>query len=198
MLIVFMGNYIDPVNAGKFRGAPVIEQIDTLEHSQYVKLIRGIDYVDNQGDIWTTEENLLIPLDLLSDEIRQIRPLPREFDYLKTTLIYHSQSVQATKPWRAVQSIVYEALIDEGLQEHIAKMIYAIVRAEGWRWEPLGSTCYKSCHSAAPLLRWRAMPNYAQLNATLDWILLDFPTIDQINKRVDALILKTGPHIFAQ
>jgi len=140
----------------------------------------------------------LIPLHLLSDEIRQVRPLPSEFDYLKTMLIYHSQSVQATAPWRDARDIVYDALLDEGLQEHLAKMIYAVVRAEGWRWEPLGSGCYKSCHSNAPLLRWRAMPDYEQLNETIDWILFDFPTLDQIDIRVDALILKTGPHIFAQ
>ena len=186
------------VHAGKFRGTPVIEQIDTLEHSQHVKLIRAFDYVDNQGGVWTTEANSLIPLHLLSDEIRQVRPLPSEFDYLKTMLIYHSQSVQAMAPWRDVRDIVYDALLDEGLQEHLAKMIYAVVRAEGWRWEPLGSSCYKSCHSNAPLLRWRAMPDYEQLNETIDWILFDFPTLDQIDIRVDALILKTGPHIFAQ
>tara|TARA_B110000305_G_scaffold29285_3_gene27567 strand:- start:2956 stop:3084 length:129 start_codon:yes stop_codon:yes gene_type:complete len=42
------------------------------------------------------------------------------------------------------------------------------------------------------------MPDYEQLNETIDWILFDFPTLDQIDIRVDALILKTGPHIFAQ
>ena len=186
------------VYAGEFHGNPLIEQLDTIKYSQHVKLIREFTYVDNSGEIWTSGTNRPIPIHLLSDEIRQLRPLPSEFDYLKTTLIYQSQSVQATEPWRRVRNIVFEALLDEGLQEHIAKMIYAAVRAEGWRWEPIGSSCYSSCHSNTSVLRWRAIPDYGQLHVTLDWILKDFPTTNQIDNRIDALILKTGPHIFGQ
>jgi hypothetical protein len=84
------------------------------------------------------------------------------------------------------------------MQEHWAKMIYATVRAEGWRWEPLDSSCFLSCHANAPSLQWRPLPDYEQLLLTIDWRLIEFPILPEINERVDALITKTGPHNFGQ
>ncbi|MDC1311284.1 hypothetical protein N8Z26_02380 [Burkholderiales bacterium] len=187
-----------PAQAAGFNGTATIELLDTLSHTQHVKLIRPLEFTDTEGNTWTAEANRVISLNLLTDEIRLNRPLPNPFDYLKTIILYNGQVEHSRANWRDIQSVVYEALIADGLQEHWAKMIYASVRAEGWRWEPVESSCFRSCHANSPTLRWRPVPDYEQLLKTIDWILVEIPGLPEINDRVDALIIKTGPHIFGQ
>ena len=184
--------------AAGFNGAASIELLNTMAHPQHIKLIQPLYFTDFEGNTWISEAERVIPLNLLTDEIRLNRPLPNPFEYLKTLIFYHGQVENAHANWREIQPIVYEALIAEGLQEHWAKMIYAVVRAEGWRWEPVESSCFLSCHANSPTLRWRPLPDYEQLLKTIDWILIEFPSLPEINARVDALIIKTGPHIFGQ
>jgi hypothetical protein len=184
--------------AAEFEGEAAIQLLDTMQHAQHIKLIQPLHFIDSLGNRWTAEANRVIPLTLLTDEIRLTRPLPNPFEYLKTIIFYHAQVEEARSDWRDIQSVIYEALVAEGIQEHWAKMIYAAVRAEGWRWEPLDSSCFLSCHANSPSLQWRPLPDYEQLLLTIDWILIEFPSLPEINERVDALITKTGPHIFGQ
>ena len=189
---------VTPIQATEFRGSVSLQLVDTMEHPQHVRLVHPLSFIDSTGETWTTQANRVIPLNLLTDELRLTRPLPNPFEYLKAIILYNGQAENALTNWRDMQAIVYEALIEEGLQEHWAKMIYAAVRAEGWRWEPVESSCFRSCHANSPYLRWRPLPDYAQLLDTIDWILIDFPSLPEINDRVDSLIIKTGPHIFGQ
>ena len=184
--------------SAEFHGTAAVQFLETMQHSQHIKLLQPLHFTDSGGDTWTTEANQVIPLNLLTDEIRLTRPLPSPFEYLKTMILYHGQVENGRSDWRRTQTIIYEALIAEGMQEHWAKMIYAAVRAEDWRWEPLGSSCFAMCHASSNSLRWRPLPEYEQLRHTLDWILIEFPSLPEIDERVDALITYTGPHIFGQ
>jgi len=200
ILILFLVEAVDPqqVLANQFVGQAHIVTNDDIDRSQQIKLTSELYFVDKNEKRWIAHTDQYFPKHLISDEVRYLLPLPSDFDYIKTASVYLSQSIVAENDWPETFEILYPALIAEGVQEHMAKMIFAIVYAEGWRWEKLGTRCYASCHASAKVLRWRPIPDYTKLKQTIQWVLRDVPSLAAIKDRVSAEIDKPGPHIFGQ
>lgn len=186
------------VVANHFSGQVHLITNDEIEHSQQIKLTSPLYFVDKNNKRWSAHTDQYLPKHLISDEVRYLLPLPSDFDYIKTASVYLSQSIVAENGWAETFEILYPALIAEGMQEHLAKMIFAVVYAEGWRWEKLGSRCYAMCHAGTKVLRWRPIPDYEGLEKTIQWVLRDIPSLKAIKDRVSAEIDKPGPHIFGQ
>ena len=185
-------------NTGSFSPSVLIEIVDDIKHSQQIKLKNSLEYVAPDGKRWSVKVDEIVPRYLISDEIRLTRPLPSDLDYVKSALLYLSQSNIGSETWSDTLQILYSALLTEGLQANVAKMLVGIVYVEGWRWERSDSRCYASCHAGSKILRWRPIPDYSKVNVVLDWILHEFPDFDEIKTKLEPLILKKGPHIFAQ
>jgi len=186
------------VLADRFIGQVHLITNDDIEHSQQITLTSPLYFVDKNDKRWSAQTGLYLPKHLISDEVRYLLPLPSDFDYIKTASVYLSQSMVAENGWAETFEILYPALIAEGMHEHLAKMIFAIVYADGWRWEKLGSRCYAMCHAGTNILRWRPIPDYTKLKKTINWVLHDIPSLAEIKDRVSAEIGQPGPHIFGQ
>ncbi len=200
ILILFLVGSINSqqVLANQFVGQANFVTNDDFEHSQQIKLASPLYFVDKNDKRWTARADQYLPKHLISDEVRYMVPLPSDFDYIKTASVYLSQSIVAENEWTETIEILYPALITEGMHEHLAKMIFAVVYAEGWRWEKLGSRCYSMCHAGTKVLRWRPIPDYEALKKTIQWVLHDIPSLAAIKERVSAEIDKPGPHIFGE
>ena len=184
--------------ADQFIGQANFVTSDDIEYSQQIKLATPLYFVDKNDKRWIARADQYLPKHLISDEVRYMVPLPSDFDYIKTASVYLSQSIVAENEWAETIEILYPALIAEGMHEHLAKMVFAVVYAEGWRWEKLGSRCYAMCHAGTKVLRWRPIPDYTKLKETIHWVLRDIPSLAAIKDRVSAEIGQPGPHIFGE
>jgi hypothetical protein len=94
--------------------------------------------------------------------------------------------------------MLYNASLHEGLGPAEAKLLYATAYAGGWRWEPRTSSCYRSCHAAATMLAWQPDVTQAELQPVIEWLRTTDPSLDEIERRVDAVTPRPGPHLFVQ
>jgi hypothetical protein len=130
--------------------------------------------------------------------LRSTPELPPETQYRKASVVHDYYSRAMQESWREVRRMLYGASLYEGLAPGEAKLLYATVYAGGWRWEPRGSSCYRSCHAAAGLLAWQPQWTQAEFQPIVDWLRGADPSLEEIEQRVDALAPRPGPHLFTQ
>jgi hypothetical protein len=124
-------------------------------------------------------------------------PLPE--GPVRRAAVIRDVAVEArTEPWRKVARMYFDANLAEMVSEPEAKVLYAAWYAGGTRWEPRGSSCFRSCHIAATALAWQVDASSAPVAEILDWIWRDNPSLDAIDQRLDDAITRPGPHLFAQ
>jgi hypothetical protein len=181
-----------------FSGRVVVELLGDSESDHRLRLLEDFSFRDPRGRVWTAHaggivDGTTLP-GMMPDWVQSPRP-----GRLRMALVLHDYFVeQKAEPWRDVHRMLYAAAIAEGVSPPEAKTEYLGVYAAGWRWEPRGSSCYRSCHAAASTLAWRPIADMAALRPLVDWIWESAPSLDDIDRRADALIAKPGPHLFSQ
>ena len=66
--------------ADQFVGQANFVTNDDFEHSQQIKLISPLYFVDKNQKRWTARADQYLPKHLISDEVRYMVPLPSDFD----------------------------------------------------------------------------------------------------------------------
>jgi hypothetical protein len=79
-----------------------------------------------------------------------------------------------------------------------AKAMYAVLAAQGSRWEIKGSHCFGSCHGATLPLEWRPMVDERKVGELVAWVRAADPSLEEIDERARKTIKSPGPHIFEQ
>lgn len=181
-----------------FSGKVVVEVLDGIEFAYKLRLLDDLAFTDAGGKVWIARKGGIIDGESVPRELYFLAGLPYLDEYRKAAVIYDYFCRVRTEPWRQVHRTFYQASVAEGVSETQGKMLYALVHAGGWRWEQNGSSCYRSCHAAAVSLAWKSAATPAQVQPVLQWIAQDAPSLDEIDARLDAVIRKPGPHLFAQ
>ena len=181
-----------------FSGKVVVELLDEVEYIHKLRLLDDISFTDGGGKVWLARKGGILDGESVTRELYSLGGLPYFAEYRKSAVVHDYFCGVRTEPWRQVHRTLYHASVVEGVSEAQAKGLYAVVYAGGWRWEPKGSSCYRSCHAAVASLAWKPAVNQAEVQPVLEWIAQTGPTLDEIDARLDAAIKKPGPHLFAQ
>jgi hypothetical protein len=185
-------------DAPAFRGRVVLEIPDEPEASGRLRVAEEFSFVDSLGKTWTAPRGALAQGNLLPRPMQHLGiPLPE--GPVRRAAVIRDVAVEArTEPWRKVARMYFDANLAEMVSEPEAKVLYAAWYAGGTRWEPRGSSCFRSCHIAATALAWQVDASSAPVAEILDWIWRDNPSLDAIDQRLDDAITRPGPHLFAQ
>ena len=182
----------------QFGGRLVLEMLDDAELDHKLRLREDFTFRDAQGKLWLAPKDAVIDGTSLPRALRAIADLPPETEFRKASVIHDYYTRARQDSWREVRRMLYTASLQEGLGPAEAKLLYAVVYAGGWRWEPRTSSCYRSCHVAATILAWRPDVNQAELQPVVDWLRETDPSLAEIERRVDAVTPRPGPHLFVQ
>lgn len=181
-----------------FAGKLVVELIDEIDSNHEFRLLDDLAFVDAQGTAWVAVRGGIADDESLPREIHPLRGLPYIAEYRKAAIIHRYFSRAGTQSWKQVHRVLYHASLAEGVSTGQARSLYAAVYAAAWRWEPRTSSCFRSCHAAASSLTWKPAVSVAEIQPVLDWVARELPGLDAIDERVDAVVRRPGPHLFAQ
>ena len=182
----------------RFSGRVVVELLDEIEFAQKLRLLDDFAFTDADGKVWQARKGGTLDGETIPRGLNSLGGLPYPAEYRKAAVVHDYFCSVRAEPWRQVHRTLYLASVVEGVSETQAKALYAAVYAGGWRWEQKGSSCYGSCHAAVASLAWRPAATPAEVQPVLEWIAQSEPTLDEIDVRLDAVIRKPGPHVFAQ
>lgn len=181
-----------------YSGRVVIELLDEIEFAHRFRLLEDFTFIDPRGKHWIAREGGIVDDEAVPRDLLGISGLPYVGEYRKAALLHAYFCRTRTEPWQQVHRVLFDASLAEGLTETQAKGLYAVVYAGSWRWELAGSSCYRSCHASAGPLVWKPAATTAEIEPVLQWILHDSPDLDAIDRRLDQVVKRPGPHLFAQ
>jgi hypothetical protein len=200
-LIVVAALMCAPVHSAdppQFEGRVVLEVLDDIELDHKLRLLEDFRFRDEHGRLWLAPAGGVIDGTSLPRALRSTAELPPEAQFRKASVLHDYHSRAREEGWREVRRMLYSASLHEGLGPAEAKLVYAAVYAGGWRWEPRTSSCYRSCHASAPMLVWQPDLNQTEFQPVVEWLRGADPTLDEIDRRVDAVTPRPGPHLFTQ
>lgn len=183
---------------GAFIGRVVAEWIDDDPFIQKLRLQQPFAYRDSRGSLWTADGAHVL-------DGRSFPPIAQDLigpvfagELRRANLMFDYQCKAMTMSWRAVHRMYHDAVLTQGVPALDAKLAYASVYATGPRWETRDSSCFKTCHANLPALAWKPQVEPEVVKPVLEWIRANDPSIEQIERRVNAVVLKPGPHLFTQ
>ncbi len=181
-----------------FIGKVVVEWLDD-PFVQKMRLAADFAFQDAEGKTWLARAGQVVDGRAFPPVAQMLAGPPLSGEYRKAFVVYESYARHMTEPWRAVDRMLYGASRTEGMDEIDAKVVYAAAYAAGSRWETKAtSTCFGSCHAAAPSLTWRPAVNETDLRRWGDWVRANNPALNEIDAHLDAEIRRPGPHLFVQ
>jgi hypothetical protein len=189
--------------ASGFQGGVVVEWLDD-PFTPSMRVLREFGFTQTDGTRWQVRAGQVLsgrglpPLFRDLPELREAGGQAFHSGWRRSALIYDSAVQSMTQPWDAAQRMFFEASLTEGVPSREAKVMYALLAAQGSRWEVAGSRCYGSCHSPSRPLEWRPMVDEARVRELVRWVHATDPTLDEIGLRARTAIRATGPHIFPQ
>ena len=163
-----------------------------------MRLVETFAFSDAGGRRWVAEKGQVLDGQSIPPLLRELVGPPFEGNYRKSAVVYESQCYAMGAPWRDVHRLFYDASRLEGVPELDAKIMYMALYAGGLRWEPRGSSCFRGCHASAESLSWMPLTSAEEIAPVARWIRQTNPRLEQIDRKLDATIMKPGPHIFAQ
>ncbi len=120
-----------------------------------LQLREDFGYEDRAGKLWLARQGQVLDGASIPPAFRDMIGMPFVGDYRRTSVVYDYYCHVMSEPWRDVHRMFYDASLTEGVSEVNAKVMYAALYAAGLRWEMPGSSCFRSCHAAAPSLTWK-------------------------------------------
>lgn len=182
----------------QFTGRVVLEVLDEIEVDHKLRLLEAFSFRDESGKVWLAPAGAVVDGTSLPRVLRSLPDLPPEAEFRKASTVHDYYSRARQGGWREVRRMFYSASLHEGLAPAEAKLLYAVTYAGGWRWEPRTSSCYGSCHAAAAMLAWQPDVTEAEFQAVADWLRGTDASLEEIERHVDAITSRPGPHLFAQ
>jgi len=188
---------------GAFQGKVVAEWLDDA-FVPGVRLLRDFGFRQADGKLWRVPPGQVLsgrglpPLFRDLTELRDAGGQPYDGSFRRSALVYDSAVQSMTEPWQAAQRMFFEACLVEGVPAQEAKAMYALLAAQGSRWEVPGSRCYGSCHGLTQPLAWRPVVDETRVLELIRWVRAKDPTLEEIDVRSGRAVNATGPHIFPQ
>jgi hypothetical protein len=183
---------------GRFAGKVVVEWLDDDPFVPTMRLAEDFAFEDANGKSWVAQKGHVLDGRSLPPAFRALVGQPFAGDYRKSCVLYDYYVHTMAEPWPDVHRMFYRAALAEGVDAVEAKVMYLVLFAQGSRWEVHGSSCFGSCHAAAPALVWRPVVHEEDLRPLAERIRQSNPSLEQIEQWAIGAIHKPGPHIFAQ
>jgi hypothetical protein len=194
---MFVGAAALSAGQGRFVGKVVVEWLDDPFVAK-LQLREDFGFEDQAGKLWLARQGQVLDGTSIPLVFRSMIGMPFVGDYRRASVVYDYYCHAKTEPWRDVHRMFYHASLTEGVGEVEAKVMYATLYAAGMRWEMPGSSCFRSCHAAAPSLTWKPYVEEKEVGPVVEWIRQVNPALEEIDARVDAAVKRPGPHVFAQ
>jgi len=183
---------------GRFTGKVVVEWLDDDPFVRKMKLLEDFGFQEPDGRLWVARKGAVLDGVSIPLVFRDNVGLPFDGAYRRASVVYDYYCRLMSEPWRDVHRMFYQASLADGVGEIDAKVMYMTLYAGGPRWERRGSSCFGSCHAAAPSLTWEPALEGTDLKPVRVWVRQTNPSLDDIDRRLDAVLKRPGPHIFAQ
>ena len=91
--------------------------------------------------------------------------------------------------------MAYEAMQVEGMPRSEANLVLMLLRATGTRWATKGpGNCFSRCHGPDANLEWRPIVRDEAVLELVEWARNSRLTVEEIELRVNEIILEEGPH----
>jgi len=188
---------------GRFQGKAVVEWLDDA-FVPSMRVVQAFGFRQADGPLWQVppgqvlSESGMPPLFRDLTELRDSGGQLFDSSFRQSALVYVSAVQSMSKPWDAAQRMFLEACVTEGVPVPEAKAMYALLAAQGSRWEVPGSRCFGSCHGLTQPLTWRPVVDETRVRDMMKWVRAKDPTLAEIDARARTAINATGPHIFPQ
>jgi len=182
----------------RFTGRVMVEWLDDEPFVHRLKLLEDFGFQEPTGRLWLARKDAVLDGGSIPLVFRDTIGLPFSGDYRKASVVYDYYCHVMTQPWRDVHRMFYQASLAEGVGAVDAKVMYMTLYAGGLRWELPGSSCFRSCHTAATSLSWMPGQEGTDLKPVEIWVRQTDPSLDEIDRHVDAVLKKPGPHVFVQ
>lgn len=120
-------------------------------------------FTDSNKLVWETDDGEPTDGATIPPIFQPIVGKPFEESFLKAAIIHDHYCVRHVRPWRATHRVSYEGLIDQGVPQSKAKLMYYAVYLGGPKWIKLipgtgcGGNCVKSLTASdgKPVIRYR-------------------------------------------
>jgi hypothetical protein len=188
---------------GKFKGDLVVTffSAETGDNPprrvELIQLLKPFGYTDSAGVDWDVPEGAISDGASIPDWFWAMVGGPFSGPYRDAAVIHDHYCLIQTRKWEDVHKVFYEAALNRGTDETLAKTMYAAVLLGGPRW---GTP--RADFNVADVIRAQVVPTQAttppsepqtrsvktdkeafeELKA---WIEQDKPTMDEIRKRVE-------------
>lgn len=199
ILLLGMAMFVPAQGAeeGQFQGRVLVEWIDD-PFVPILALAEDFSYHQSDGRVWIATKGQKLDGKGLPPLFKHLAGAPFDGGFRKSALLYDAAAHRMDMPWDAAQRMFYEASVTEGVFSADAKAMYAVLAAQGSRWELKGSRCYGTCHGATLPLEWRPVVDERKVDDLVAWARAADPALNDIDKRARKAIKADGPHIFTQ
>jgi len=200
LVTLALGAGVLSAGVGTFLGKVAIEWDDEDVFNRHkMTLLADFAFQDPSGKKWIARKGGSLDGSSFPPLFEQMVALPFTGEHRRASVLHDYFSQQMKEPWRDVRRMYYAALLAEGTSENEAKNAYAVLYGVAPRWEVKGtSTCYSHCHVSAEALIWKPDVTESELESALETLSEGDPSLDEIERVVDASIPKPGPHLFSQ
>lgn len=184
--------------AARFDGRIVVEWVDENQFVASMRLVEDFSFIQASGEIWLVSTGSVVDGRSMSPLFVRLSGHPFEGGFRRTAVVYDHAAKQQARPWKDAQRMFFEGSVAEGTLPIEAKVMYLLINATGPRWVVRGeSSCFNQCHHTGdPELVWRPLVDEEPVVGLIGWVRDEDPSMDEIEQRVDEVILHPGPHIF--
>ena len=200
VFLVSLGFAVSPTNAdqtARFEGRVVLEWLDEPPYVVAMRLVEPFAYRQQDGLVWAVPAGAIVDGRSIPPLFVSVMGLPFEGGFRKTAVVYDYAAKHQARHWQDAQRMFYEASITEGVLQIEAKVMFMLLSAAGTRWEIRDTgTCFSQCHTGDTELVWRPVIDDDPVIALASWVRQDDPSLEEIVRRVDDVILYPGPHVF--
>ena len=180
----------------RFVGSGQIEQVKDDPFVAHFRLLDELRYEESDGQVWVTPSNAILDGRSVPLLFNKLIGNPFELDFPKTAITYDYAVKSKFHSWKSAQRMFYDGALTEGVDPVKAKIMYTLLSASGSRWaQHTADGCFSRCHNRFRELEWRPTVNEQQLVSLLDWVRQENPSLDQIDRKANVVIIDQGPHI---
>ena len=180
-------------NSG-FEGAPDLHPIEDSFLERYRTTSEFI-YRQTNGRVWVVPSESLVDGRGFPRLFIDLFGSPLSSDFVNTAVVYDYSVKSKHHPWVAAQNMAYEAMQVEGLPRSEANLVLMLLRATGTRWATKGpGNCFSRCHGPDANLEWRPIVKDEAVLELVKWARNSRLTVEEIELRVNEIILEEGPH----
>ena len=182
---------------GSFEGKVIVEWLDD-PYVLKLRLVNEFAFHDAIGD-WVVPAGSVVDGRSLPTLFVSLVGRPFESNFRQTAVVYDYAVKSKEHSWEESQRMFFDGLLAEGVMPVEAKVMYMLLNATGARWVVQGSyDCYGRCHSRDADLRWSPKVRDDDVIALMSWVRNEDPSLDQIDQRVNQIIIEASPHMIGR